>query len=572
MPLTRRQFLTGTALAATAATVAGCADWMAGLDEKPQATPAGAQPASGTPAASGIPIVIPTPTAVSAMPKPPPAALLLSRMTFGPRPGDVEKVTRMGRDAYIEQQLNPAAIDDGALDKMLAAFPTLSLELRDLIDKYPPPKPQPKPAPNATPAPTGTPAPAPTPGGTPGRPARPQRPPGPAAVVQELQEATLLRAIYSERQLYEVMVDFWTNHFNIYIESGIIRWAKTVDDREVVRRHALGNFKALLTASARSPAMLEYLNNRVSVKGKPNENYAREVMELHTLGVDGGYTYPDIQNVARAFTGWTIAPPRLARHDGDAYIFNPRVHDTDEKTVLGVKLPKGGGESDGLKVIDILCNHPSTAKFLATKLVRRFVSDTPPAALVDRVAAAYTQTNGDIKAMVRVILQSGELQASFGRKVRRPFEYVAGVLRALDVQLDPADAAILRGAMVNLGQPLFLWHTPDGYPDTAAAWINTNGMLARWNIALNLAQAGARGVRADVRTPTTASGATTAEQVVDFWLDRLLHRGMTAGDRQRLVSYLTDGAGNFTLSEQVLRTRVPGLVALILSSPDYQYR
>ncbi|MBI5876226.1 MAG: DUF1800 domain-containing protein [Chloroflexi bacterium] len=570
MPLTRRQFLSGAALAATAASVAGCADWMAGLDEKPPVTPAGLPPTPGsvTPAATsaaGMPAVLPTP---AAMPPPSAAALLLSRMTFGPRPGDVEQVAGLGLDKYIEQQLNPDAIDDGKMVKLLATFPTLSMGLHDLIDTYPQPKPQAKPDPKATPAPAAT----PVPGATPGRPARPPRPPGPGAVMQELQEATLVRAIYSERQLYEVMVDFWTNHINIYMDSGVIRWAKTVDDREVIRKHALGNFKAMLTASAKSPAMLEYLNNRESVKGKPNENYAREIMELHTLGVDGGYTYTDIQNVARAFTGWTIAPPRAALLFGDGYVFNPRTHDDDEKTVLGVKLPKGGGESDGLKVIDLLCDHPSTAKYLATKLVRRFVSDTPPPALVDKVAAAYTQTKGDIKPMLRVILQSGELRASFGRKVRRPLEYVAGVMRALDVQIDPADADILRAVMTNLGQPLFLWHTPDGYPDEAAAWINTNGMLARWNIALNLAIAGARGIKADVRAPTTASGAKTAEQVVDFWLDRLLHRGMAAGDRQRLVSYLTDGAANFALNELVLRVKVPGLVALILSSPDYQYR
>src|SRR5439155_775718 len=173
----------------------------------------------------------------------------------------------------------------------------------------------------------------------------------------------------------------------------------TVDDREVISQHALGKFKDLLTASARSPAMLEYLDNRVSVKGKPNENYAREIMELHTLGVDGGYTYPDIQNVARAFTGWTIAPPRGFNGPAGEYVFNARQHDNDAKVVLGVQIPAGGGEHDGLKVIDILANHPSTAKFIAYKLVRRFVSDAPPQPLVERVAATYQKTGGDIREM-----------------------------------------------------------------------------------------------------------------------------------------------------------------------------
>ena len=296
---------------------------------------------------------------------------------------------------------------------------------------------------------------------------------GPQEVIYELQQATLLRAAYSERQLYELMVDFWTNHFNIYIGKDSDKWMKTVDDREVIRANALGKFRDMLTASAKSPAMLEYLDNRVSVKGKPNENYAREIMELHTLGVDGGYTYADIQNVARAFTGWTLLPPRRPGDTAGEYLFNARQHDTDEKTVLGVTIPKGGNESDGLKVIEILANHPSTAKFVSKKLVRRFVSDNPPDALVQSVAATYQKTDGDIRQMMGVILHSDEFKNSYGQKVRRPLEFVAASMRALDVKVDAKNSEILRGVMVLLGQPLFQWATPDGYPDYAGAWINT---------------------------------------------------------------------------------------------------
>jgi uncharacterized protein (DUF1800 family) len=368
------------------------------------------------------------------------------------------------------------------------------------------------------------------------------------------------------------MVDFWSNHFNIFIGKETDKWMKTVDDREVIRANALGKFRDMLSASAKSPAMLEYLDNRVSVKGKPNENYAREIMELHTLGVDGGYTYADIQNVARAFTGWTLMPPRRPGDTAGEYLFNARQHDSDEKTVLGVTIPKGGDESDGLKVLELLANHPSTAKFVSKKLVRRFVSDNPPDALVQRVAATYQKTDGDIRQMMGVILHSDEFKNSYGQKVRRPLEFVAASMRALDVKVDAKSSEILRGVMVLLGQPLFQWATPDGYPDYAGAWINTNGLLARWNIALNLTQDGGRGISADVKTPTSQAGLKTAAEVVDYWTARLLNRAMAPADRDKVIAYLSGGAANFTLTDQILKTKLPGSVALVLASPDFQYR
>ena len=295
-------------------------------------------------------------------------------------------------------------------------------------------------------------------------------------------------------------------------------------------------------------------------------------MELHTLGVDGGYTYPDIQNVARAFTGWTIAPPRGFNGQAGEYIFNARQHDNDPKLVLGVQIPVGGGEHDGLKVIDILANHPSTAKFIAYKLVRRFVSDAPPQPLVERVAATYQNTGGDIREMLRTILSADEFRQSYGQKVRRPFEFMLSALRAFDVKIDPDQADILRGVLTQLGQPLFQWPTPDGYPDVYGAWINTNGLLSRWNVALNLAQAGPHGIQADVRTPTLQSGAKSAAELADFWANRLLHRALPPESRDQLVAYLNNGNVPFALDDRFLRAKLPGLVALIMSSPDYQYR
>jgi uncharacterized protein (DUF1800 family) len=564
MPLTRRQFLVGAAATGATVAVAGCTpDWMAGLDERPSTATMPPPTATNTPYSTGPITWTPTPTPPANVKPPSGVALALTRMTFGPRPGEVDRVTQLGLDKFIDQQLHPESIDDSAMDKILQDFPTLSLGYAELILGYPQPKPQAKPDKNATPTPNATPAPKqPVP--------KAQRAPGPAEVIAELQQATLLRAIYSERQLFEVMVDFWTNHFNIYIGKEQDKWFKTVDDREVIRAHALGKFPDMLLASAQSPAMLEYLDNRVSVKGKPNENYAREIMELHTLGVDGGYTYPDIQNVARAFTGWTIAPPRVAGDKG--YVFNAKQHDTDAKTVLGIAIPKGGGESDGLKVIDILAHHPSTAKFLATKLVRRFVSDTPPDSLVQSVAATYTKTGGDIREMLGLILHSDEFKNSYGLKMRRPLEFVAGTLRTLGVTVSPGDADILRGVMTLLGQPLFQWSTPDGYPDVYGAWINTNGLLNRWNVVLNLVTPGPKGIHADIATPTKDAKPQGAADVVDFWIARLLNRPMTAADRTKLIDYLTDGKATFNFSDAIVRTKLPGLVALIVASPDYQYR
>ena len=360
---------------------------------------------------------------------------VLTRLTFGPRPGDLERVAAMGVNTYIAQQLDPDAINDNALAQRLGKLPTLALATPALAEQYNPPKPPPAPSPTPTPAPSPSPASAatveqmqppaasasmPAPASAQGnsksgamkqvtdgmKPADTQaaKPPSakptptpknPQQVVTELQRAALLRAVYSERQLYELTVDFWENHFSIYAQKDADRWLLTSFDRDAIRPYAFGRFRDLLGATAHSPAMLFYLDNWQSsvlrkypaTKDKParqtggiNENYARELMELHTLGVDGGYTQRDVQEVARCFTGWTIRKP----NEEGLFVFNPAAHDNGEKVVLGQRIPAGGGIADGERVLDILAHHPSTAHFIATKLARRFIGDDPPASVVKR--------------------------------------------------------------------------------------------------------------------------------------------------------------------------------------------
>src|SRR3990167_7499046 len=263
------------------------------------------------------------------------------------------------------------------------------------------------------------------------------------------------------------MVDFWFNHFNVYAQKNDVRWYVSAYERDAIRPHALGKFPDLVRATARHPAMLYYLDNWVSARadftiplgpnrGKKaglNENYARELMELHTLGVDGGYTQQDIVEVARAFTGWSIDRPQVEGR----FVFRRLMHDTGGKTVLGQRIPPGGGEADGDRVIEILTRPPSTARFIATKLVRRFVADAPPPALVERVAAKYLSTGGDIKAMLRVIFASAGVtgeDADRG-KIKKPFEFVASAVRALGGSVDAGGAFGLARASAEIGEPLY---------------------------------------------------------------------------------------------------------------------
>jgi uncharacterized protein (DUF1800 family) len=338
------------------------------------------------------------------------------------------------------------------------------------------------------------------------------------AVVAELIENKLQRAVYSQRQLEEVLVDFWLNHFNVYRDKNTVGMMLTSYERDAIRPHVLGRFRDLLLATARHPAMLSYLDNFqsrsapenapspgggfVSVGGPNqglNENYGRELLELHTLGVNGGYTQADVINVARAFTGWTIFDPQRYGE----FQFNPQMHDRAEKVVLGQKFPRGGGEEEGVRIIDMLAVHPSTARFISFKLAQRFVADEPPAALVDRMAATFSKTGGDLRAVMETLLLSREFmsEGAWQAKVKTPFELVTSALRALDA--DVSDTTALAFRLSEMGMPLYARIDPKGYPNTADAWSGSAGLLARINFANALTTGLITGVKADAAAVTS---------------------------------------------------------------------
>jgi uncharacterized protein (DUF1800 family) len=329
---------------------------------------------------------------------------------------------------------------------------------------------------------------------------------GPQQVVaRDLMEGKMLRAVYSNRQLSEVLDDFWFNHFNIYLDKGADRYLVTEYERDVIRPRVLGKFRDLLEATAKSPAMLFYLDNWQSVgpdapqaRGKKNsrglnENYGRELLELHTLGVDGGYTQKDVTEAARCFTGWTINQPQR----GGTFFFNRRVHDDGEKTVLGVKIPAGGGESDGEKVLDIVARHPSTAHFVSKKLAMRFVADEPPDSLVDRMAQRFLKTDGDLRAVMQTMLNSKEFwsEGAYRSKLKSPFEMVASAVRALNGDVDFAFPLV--NQVAQLGQPLYRKQEPTGYSNSSKEWLNSGGLLARMNFALQIADNRVPGVKVE---------------------------------------------------------------------------
>jgi uncharacterized protein (DUF1800 family) len=499
---------------------------------------------------------------------------VLNRVTFGPRPQDIGRVRAVGLARWLEQQLDPGRLADESVERQLAALPTLSKSIGELQREYARPDRQMREKMAA---------------GDMTRRELLERYPidkRPARITAELEAARLLRAVHSERQLQEVMVDFWFNHFNVFADKGRVRWFVASYERDVIRPHALGTFPDLLRATARHPAMLFYLDNWLSTRadftrqGGPNkgekaglnENYARELMELHTLGVDGGYTQKDVTEVARAFTGWTID---RAREDA-RFVFRPLVHDRAEKTVLGTRLPAGGGQQDGERVLDLLARHPATARFVAGKLVRRFVGDAPPPALVDRVAAVYGDTGGDVRAMLRAIFASPEFTAPDARraKIKKPFEFVASAARAVDATADARGAFALARATAEIGEPLFVAQPPTGYPDRAEAWVNAGALLARMNFALALTQRRLPGVTAGVAALVTAQERVRPGAALDRLLDILLHGAATPETRAVLTAHLDDA--------QIIRktaddrgpadTDIEKLAALVLGSPEFQRR
>jgi uncharacterized protein (DUF1800 family) len=421
----------------------------------------------------------------------------------------------------------------------------------------------------------------------------------------ELMQAKILRAAYSDRQLEEVMVDFWFNHFNVFSGKGQVRVYLNEYERDAIRPHVLGTFRELLQATAESPAMLFYLDNWQSsapegartaapprqndgrmnprnpnrIPGQPgavarpgqatrprtladlppgpqkrraglNENYARELMELHTLGVEGGYTQKDVQEVARAFTGWTIANPR----QGGSFKFEPRLHDDGEKVVLGHKIKSGGGKKDGDRVLDLLANHPSTAQFIATKLTRRFVADDPPKALVDRAARSFRDTGGNIREVVRTIVTSPEFFAPTANraKVKTPFEFVVSAVRATGIETD--NALPLVTAVRSLGMPLYGCQPPTGYSDKAEAWVNSGALLNRMNFAVSLTtsrQPRGAGVRT-IQSRTLAGPTVTSDALV--------------------ASALAGELSETTAATVAQATTPAQALALVLGSPEFQRR
>jgi uncharacterized protein (DUF1800 family) len=511
-------------------------------------------------------------------------AHVLNRIGFGPAPGDVERVRNLGIAAYIDQQLHPERLQDQRLAEMLAPFETLTMSTRDIAERYYLPalaarRERQRAAEQATP---GQPDMAQA---TPPRTdaMREQR-----VVMLELSQQKVLRAAYSERQLEEVMVDFWFNHFNVFAGKGPTRLYVTEYERDAIRPHALGKFRDLLGATAQSPAMLFYLDNWQSsapldaaaagairrpqvsrgrgratgarLRNPPemteaaqnrrprgiNENYARELMELHTLGVDGGYTQKDVQEVARAFTGWTIANPRL----GGGFRFEPRMHDRHEKVVLGRKIKAGGGQDEGERVLDMLAEHPSTARHIATKLARRFVSDTPPSALVDRAARRFRDTHGDIREVVRTIVLSPEFFApeAYRAKVKTPLEFVVSAVRATGVET-PNGLPLVQ-AVRELGMPLYMCQPPTGYADKAEAWVNTGALLNRMNFAVALTTGRMRGGRTQ-RAPVSSTSLSS----------------------DTLIKTILAGDISATTAATVAKASTPPqAIALVLGSPEFQKR
>ncbi|PWT81019.1 MAG: DUF1800 domain-containing protein [Blastocatellia bacterium] len=519
---------------------------------------------------------------------------VLNRIGFGPRPGDVTKVRALGIQRYIEGQLHPEQVPDPGMNAHLEGLTTLGMSAQQIAERFEIPELQARRARRQQSA-DGPDASRPQ--------ATPEMRQGNQLIV-ELSQQKLLRAIYSERQLQEVLTDFWFNHFNVDARKGRDRFMLTAYERDVIRPHVLGKFRDLLEATAKSPAMLFYLDNWLSADpngphgdglnvsrprfgpgpfvGRPvfpraqrpgdsarnlndpnggrgvgikqglNENYARELMELHTLGADGGFTQTDVTEVSRSFTGWTLSNPRL----GGGYRFEPRIHDDGEKLVLGHHIKAGGGESDGEQVLEILSRHPSTARFVTTKLVRRFVSDTPPPALVDRAAARFRETDGDLREVMRTILTSPEFFAREAQraKVKTPFEFVVSAIRA--TAADVRDATPLVRVMQQLGMPLYASQPPTGYPDTADAWVNAGAIVNRMNFALSLASDEIRGVAIDRAGLIGNESSPKLDRVVTHLVEAILSNEVTETTRTAIAR----------------AESVPQMAALALGSPEFQRR
>jgi len=427
----------------------------------------------------------------------------------------------------------------------------------------------------------------------------------PQRVIEELAMAKVTRAIYSERQLQQVMDDFWFNHFNVYAAKGEDKWYLTSYERDVIQPHTLGKFKDLVTATAESPAMLFYLDNFLSAdpnaaqrqaalramrqnrgrRGRPplpqapqnqqpkkntrglNENYGRELMELHTLGVEGGYTQKDVTELARCFTGWTIDKPRV----NPQFKFDEKLHDPDQKIVLKKKI-HGGGMKDGEQAIELLAKHPSTAKFISTKLARRFVSDNPPAPLVARMAKTFESSDGDIRAVMHTMIYSPEFWSrdAYRAKIKTPFELVVSAVRALGTDVDTAMPLVQW--VGRIGEPLYQCQPPTGYADTAEAWVNTGVLLNRLNFSLTLAGNKVRGARADVGS-LLGVDATEPKVALERALQIFLSGQASPTTLETLQKQLdSPQVLQAKLDDPVKKVDLGVVTGLVLGAPEFQRR
>lgn len=451
----------------------------------------------------------------------------LSRLTWGVTAADLQRIATLGQSAYLEEQLYPERMKKGGDVKVSPILDKSFKALRRIKDPWDKP-------------------------------------------YQALLEAMIDRAVASPAQLRERMVEFWSDHFNVPAEDMVV---ESIDyQRSAIRPNALGTFKDLLFATAKSQAMLYYLDNAYSVAEHPNENYSREVLELHTMGVEGGYTETDVRELARALTGWTT------NWDTGAFYFADWDHDKEVKHVLGLTLAAGRGIEDGTEVLNLLANHPSTAQFVCRKLCVRFVSDQPPAALVSRMAARWIATGGDIKAILREMFLSSEFAAAAGAKLRRPLDFFVGALRATGTTF--TDFWTMYYGLSLLAQVPYDWEPPNGYPDVGAAWLNSNGVLARWNVSQYVTQYAYweqvyNKRRGTMKTPIISLMGRPAN--VGALVDRvatLVFGAPVDGElRATLVDFASDGAGaSAPVSTTLLNERGPTLFGLTLASPAFQWR
>ena len=574
---------------------------------------------------------------------------LLDRITFGARPGEVERINQIGWEKYLEQQMQPEKINDEAVAQKLQLLPTLRMSDEQIAKIYDPPQSvvkelrerfQPKSAIQANTAEITTNdemkaemknekpkvvndadfmsdpnkrreyAKALMDLGY-----RPRQ-----EVINELQASKLIRAVSSERQMQEVLTDFWFNHFNVFANKGVDRYLLTNYENQVIRPNIFGKFEDLLLATAKSPAMLFYLDNWLSTapdakvpdfqrlrqirqermnnqnapnnpkremrqmerlkqrqmtdpkmeekmpqqqaQGKRrrgiNENYAREIMELHTLGVDGGYTQKDVQEVARCLTGWTLKQPRA----GGGFTYAPLMHDDGEKVVLGQKISAGGGEQDGVKVIKLLAHHPATAKFISTKLARKFVSDNPPASLIEKMSQTFLKKDGDLREVYKTMLTSNEFWAAenYRAKIKTPFEMTVSAVRAVGAETNGSPQ--FHKWIQQMGEGLFLAQPPTGYADTAETWVNTGALLERMNFALALSGNKIFGTNVSF-SPELKSAKPN--EVADYFIKTILHGNISPQTRATLDKTLADAQ----ISSNG-KTDVAKIAGLILGSPEFQ--